>query len=178
MNLSSTKNAAFHCDFTHAAPDAGCYRLKMLSSQLETVVLKTIREQAQTILNSMDISSSQYDYSAGYTEQNVRIDDAKCSIYERFVLGEINANEYKMQKAELDVEHDRAKSTQALFEKESTNRVACDSFRQIAGEAHKKKKLSQQLVDGLIDRVRVFPDGRIEIVWKITAVEPVIREVN
>ena len=40
MKLSVTRNAAFYCDFTRVAPDAECFRLKMLAGELEAIVFR------------------------------------------------------------------------------------------------------------------------------------------
>ena len=47
MRLSSTKNTSFHCQYTHAAQDAICHRFRILESELKTIVLKQVCEQAQ-----------------------------------------------------------------------------------------------------------------------------------
>ena len=162
LKLSSTKNAAFHCEFTRAAPDAECYRLKFLASELEAVVMKFIREQAREILKSTNTSP----LCTESTGQIAQIENAKIALYERYVLGEISAVEYKTEKTGLDAAFDRAKSIQATVSRESVDKAASENLRQMAGDALKKKKLTQEFVDAFVDRVRVFPGSLIEIVWK------------
>jgi hypothetical protein len=50
MRLSSTKNAAFHCWFTHSAPDIACHKLRIQSRELEDVVREMVVRQANIVL--------------------------------------------------------------------------------------------------------------------------------
>jgi len=161
MRLSSTKNAAFHCAFTHAAPDVECHRLKILGSELEAAVMKSIREQARAVLKSMSDSPP----TTAQESQVTQIEDVKRSLYERFILGEINVDEYKTAKAGLDAAFDRAKSTQKIA-RESASKTVDDDLRKIAEDAVKAKNLTRPVVEGLVERVKVFPGGRVEVAWK------------
>jgi hypothetical protein len=42
-----------------------------------------------------------------------------------------------------------------------------DELRKIAGAVQETDKLNRSLVDLLIDKVYVYPDNQIEIVWKV-----------
>jgi hypothetical protein len=166
MKLSSTKNAAFHCDFTCAAPDAECFRLKILGSELETAVMDSAREQVRAILKNADLPSCS-EHQSGYGEQIKRIEGDKCSLYERYVVGEISTDEYKSCKTQLDAEFEMAKQSQALFLKDTATNTMNESLRQIAGDALKYRKLSNELADALIEKVHVYPGSRIEVVLKM-----------
>ena len=167
MKLSSTKNAAFHCDFTRAAPDAECYRHKMLGIELEAIVLAQIRKQARAILKSMDDTMSQAVPKTELESRITQIEDAKLALYEKFVFGEIGADEYTSEKSGLDDELTRMKNAGAILAKEAAKKASVVGFRQAAEDALKAKKLSQPIVDALIVRVCVYPDGRVEVVTKV-----------
>ena len=174
MKLSSTKNAAFHCGFTHAASDAVCYRLKMLASDLEPIVLYAIRKQARAILK---IAGDSPVYSEQSTEQSAQITEieaAKCVLYEKYVNREISADEYKAAKAGIDADLERARIVKAVLAKENAKKVSFDGFKQIAAEVVMTKKLTCEITDILIDRVRVYPGGRVEISWKTHDADSVI----
>jgi hypothetical protein len=166
MKLSSTKNAAFHCDFTRFASDAECYRLKILKSDLEETVLKGVRQQARAIIKSAGAPSQPQP-----TEGNVHIkhiEEAKRALYERYVLGEIGAEEYNAAKTGLDTEHEQMKSVLSILAEKTAKKAAIDGLRQIATDTLKVKKLLHPVVDALIDKVLVFPGNRVEVVWKLS----------
>ena len=167
MKLSSTRNAAFHCAFTRVAPDTECYRLKVLASELEVTVLKQIQEQAQAILLSVDGSTSKSNPKTDMDGQTKQIEDAKLALYEKYVIREIAAEEYKAEKAVLDVELEQAKNAQVILAKEAAQKASVAGLRQIAEDTLKAKTLSKSITDVLIDKILVFPGGRVEIVTKI-----------
>jgi hypothetical protein len=149
----------------------------MLGSELESVVLKQLRGYARAILKSADGSQSPAPTPESET-QITEVDDAKCVLYERYVLREIGADEYRAAKDKLDVELNRIKNAQAILTKETAKKVSIAALRQVAGDAAKAKTLSQPIVDALIDRVRVSPGERVEVVWKIAISDSKITEVK
>ena len=116
MQLSQTRNTAFHCSFTRSAPDTECYRLKKSTAELESIVFRIIREQAKAVLARIsDTSNDAMPLNAH--ESNIgRIEDAKYALYERYVLREITADEYRAAKTALDSEIDREKRAQAALD--------------------------------------------------------------
>jgi hypothetical protein len=165
MKLSATRNAAFHCDFTRVAADAECYRLKMLASELEPAVFNYIRKQTRAILKSAEESPAHPEPSMEQSARITEIEAAKRALYEKYVTREISAGEYKAVKTGLDADLERVRIVKAVLTKETAKKASIDGFKQIAADAVKAKKLSQPLVNGLVDRVRVYPGGNIEIDW-------------
>ena len=124
--------------------------------------MKSVRYKARVILSEMDSALPQVE-PHGNEELLSRIGEAKCDLYEKYVLGKIDADTYRAEKAKLDAEHDRAKSVSAMFTNASATKSVYDGLRQILTDVLKKKKLSVEIVDALIGTVRVFPDGRAEV---------------
>jgi hypothetical protein len=166
MMLSATQNAAFQCVFTRAAPDAKCCRLKMPGTELEASVFLQVREQARAILANESATANEASPQSACEAQFKRIEDEKRTLYERFALGGISVDEYKAAKVNLDAALDREKRAQAALAKEAMAKAVKIGLRQLAGDVLKKRKLSKELADALIDKVRVYPGNRIEIVWK------------
>ncbi len=164
MQLSQSSNPAFHCHFTRAAPDAGCYRLKISAAELEAIVFRQIREQG--VLISECGTPDNANSKNAQVRQPERIEDKKRSLYEAFVLGEISADDYRAAKVSLDVEYDREKRAQTALTKDTSTRMANKGLRQLAEDALKQNKLTEELADALIDKVLVYPGSRIEVVWK------------
>lgn len=178
MKLSSTRNAAFHCDFTRVAPDAECYRLKVVASELEAVVLRQIREQARAVLKSVDDPASQTKPKTDVDGQIARIEEAKLALYEKYVVRAITAEEYQSEKIVLDTDLGHAKNAQAVLIKEAAQKASIANLRQDAEDALKAKKLSKQVLDALVERVSIYPDNRIKIAWNGLAGESTIIEVK
>jgi uncharacterized Zn finger protein (UPF0148 family) len=178
MKLSSTRNAAFHCDFSRVAPDAECYRLKIVASELEAVVLKQIREQAKSILHNADDPSLQTKPKTDVDGQIARIEDAKLALYEKYVVRAITAEEYQSEKTVLDTDLGHAKNAQAVLIKEAAHKASVAGLRQIAEDALKAKKLSMQVLDALVERISIYPGNRIEIAWNGLTGESTIIELK
>lgn len=133
--------------------------------ELEAIVMKSIREQTKDILkDSYELSP---ELLSSHEKRLAQIKSAVCTLYERYVIGEINAAEYKAEKAMLDTEHERVNNDQAVIEKDLTNQAVRDSFNQTASNALSSNELTTEIADALIDSVRVYPDSRIEIIWKM-----------
>ena len=178
MKLSSTRNAAFHCDFTRAAPDAECYHLKMIASELEAVVLKQIRQQAKAILQSASDLASQAKPKTDMDEQIARIEEAKLTLYEKYVTKEITADEYRIEKTGLDADLEWALIAQTVLVKEAAQKASVAGLRQAAGDALKVKKLSKPVIDTFVDKVLIYPGSRIEIAWSVSTDNSNITEVK
>ena len=122
----------------------------MLVSTLEKEVFECIRNQALVILKNTDGSLAEDNSASEHMESAIR------TLYEQFVLGEISPDDYKTAKTELAAASNRAKPAHN------------NDLRKIAGDALKAKKLTQPLVEGLIEKVNIYPGGRVEIIGKET----------
>jgi hypothetical protein len=165
MRVSCTRNATFQCHYTFAVPDAECYRLKILSEELEAIVLKQIHMQARAIIKRADNPPPE-PLTVQDAQMNL-INDEKCAVYERYINREITAEELKAAMGAFEDDSVRVRNAQAILVKEAAKKESINGFRQIAADAVKAKTLNRELADALIDRVRVHPDGGVEIVWKI-----------
>ncbi len=97
--------------------------------------------------------------------------ESKRLLYEQFVAGEIGAASFKEQKSVLDERLSKTKSTFATM-KAKANEVQCHDNRQrqrqlLLNEIQAAGTLSNELAERIIDHINVYPDKRIEIVYKI-----------
>jgi len=136
------------------------------ASELESHVLRSIQEKVDITFGEIGEASLLSGLQNNQSELLVQAQKAKLTLYERFVLGEITADEYKSVKAGLDATATRAKQVQVAYKKDATRQASFDEFKKIAGDTLNSGELTAQLVDSLIDKVYVFTDHRIEIVWK------------
>ena len=129
-------------------------------------MLENIREQAQMVLNSANDFSPSSECQIAQEVQIKQIEDAKRALYERFILKEICASEFKAENDTLNAELESAKRTKAAFKSETEKSDAIDELRKIARAAFAATELTQSIVDGLIDKICVYPNRRIEVTWK------------
>ena len=100
--------------------------------------------------------------------------------YERFIRCEIGIDEFKAAKAPLDAEIERLVLTHETLMSEIGKMAEANELRkqlrELTETAFKDNTLTQPLADLLIDRVNVFPDGKVDIVWKLSMFESVERK--
>ena len=171
MRVSNTRNAAFHCRFTLPAPDAECHRLRVLKSELESVVMESIKRQAKAVKASVflvsDTNSLPSPAVVDYECRIEKLQDEKQRLYESFVIGDISRDEFMAKKSNADAELERVRQIlEAILSQAKANAPDTEAVV-IAKKALRKRILSKELVDMLIDKVLVYPDNRIEIVWRL-----------
>ena len=176
MRLSNTRNMRFRCLFTRAASDAECYRLSISAQELADMLFDVILKQVQVILNidCLDMVNSLDRTAAHLSEiekQIAKCHDAKCRLYERMTLGEIDVETYKAEKAGLEENIGRLDTVLSKLvsdnEKNLAAKAANDDLRRAAESASAEKTLTRSLVDTLISKVYIYPGDRVEIEWKV-----------
>lgn len=175
--LSRIGNATFRfvCRHTLADEKAPCHGLKIEETELESVVYTVLRKQAQIILGAADEDADGLEAlsakQAGYRQQVSEIQEQKRVLFEQIVLHELSEQEYRMKKGVLDAELTRLQEVQAALSTQLSQRQADEQTknanRLLAEKVVDIGKLNTELVDMLIDRVYVYPQQNIEIVWKI-----------
>lgn len=129
----------------------------------------TIRSQASCVLGNRDLRSAEL--TASHQEEHTKrlcdLQECKRELYEQFVLGGLDNDEYKARKSEMDVLIADVKNViaAAAEQAKSAREEYEESLRQkkIADELNAADTLTKSLADLLIKRVYVFPDNRIEI---------------
>jgi len=176
MTRRPTGNYPFVCRYTRVDKNAPCRGLKIKEADLEAALYEILSKQAQIILNldSLDNAGQLEVQLAEQAEYDRKIEgrlERKKTLYERFVLQEISAVEYKSEKADIDRELDRLRKIQAGL-KAKTSQMQMDekaksARMKLAREAAGAGGLTAELAETLIDRVYVYPGDRVEIVWKM-----------
>lgn len=92
-------------------------------------------------------------------------------MFEQMILHELSEQEYRTKKAVLDTELSRLQAVQAAvstqLSQRQTDEQAKSANERLAQKVVSAEGLSSDLVAELIDRVYVYPDKNIEIVWKV-----------
>ena len=176
MLRTSEKSPWFRCWHSDVDDTAPCHGLKILECDLESAVYEILSNQARIILNLDDLASADaLDIQrAKQSEYHSRIEDCidkKQALYEQLSLKKITANEYKVRKAEIDRELEHLKqihsAVTAQIEQVQMDEKTRQAQKELAREVVKSGKITDDLANTLIERVYVYPDNEIEIVWKM-----------
>ncbi|MCL2082143.1 MAG: hypothetical protein FWH04_02755 [Oscillospiraceae bacterium] len=132
--------------------------------ELSALLLKAIRKQAKKS-NFADLPApSESALSCQITGQK----KDGLALYERLVRKEITADEYK---ATHDAEIDRLTRNQAALKEELRTQAAgqktAGQLQKLLETSGKAQKLPQLFVDLLINRVDIYPRGKVTADWKI-----------
>ena len=175
--MSFTNKRNFSCIFSRASSDFVCHGLKISAKKLQQAVFDTLRLQIGCVLGTEDILHETIIRTADLREHEQKIQqlqDEKRQLYEQYVTGELNAERYKIKKAELEVQLTLEKnicSTAAAQAKSAqTNYETAIKRNEIINELNISDTLTKALDELLIERVYVFPDNRIEIVYKTRSI--------
>ena len=153
-----------------------CHGLTIFEAELEGMLYEILSKQAQVILNVADLSNAgmldvQLAEQAEYDKQINRCLDQKRALYEQFILKQITMADYKSEKADVDSELDRLREIHSNL-KVQTSQMEMDkktksARTELAQEVVGAGGLTAGLADTLIDRVYVYPNNQVEIIWKM-----------
>ena len=176
MQRTDNKNHIFQCRHSSLDVAAPCHGLTIFETELEGMLYEILSKQAQIILNVADLSNAgqldiQLAEQAEYDKQIGCYLEQKRTLYEQFILKQISMEDYKSQKAAVDSELDRLRTihsnlkvrTSQMEMDEKTKSARTELAREVVGAGG----LTAGLADTLIDRVYVYPNNQVEIVWKM-----------
>ena len=167
----------YKCDYFSKCDKAEpCYNLSILEEELHTVIFDIISKQAEIIFNTSNIgtisaSTLQSEQQAEIQTQIESYKREKQLLYEKLMGKEITAIEYQVMKKSFDekigLAQQQLERCRKQIEESKLTAKTTSEMKKIAKEIQQENTLSQRLADTLIDKVFVYPDKRIEIVWKI-----------
>ena len=175
LSRIAQKTPFFMCRHSQADPTSRCYTLRINAADLEQAVFQTLKKQMELCLpNSTDGSAHMGAYIAErseYEQQVGALEDSKQTLFERFIMGEIDMDTYKTEKALYDEKIMRtnnayaaiaakAKQKQEELDRQSSRSDVWSAITESTG-------LTPELVDLLIEKVLVFPGNRIDIIYKV-----------
>ena len=173
---NSAQSHSFFCRHSRVDESAPCHGLSIRESELEDVLYQLISKQAQIILNmdtladgkAMDVSLAEV------TEYSKQIENGKSmkrSLYEQLLCHEITLDEYKTRKAEIDKKLERLEQMAASLKRQAEQMRMDEEIKNtrqdLAQAAASADRLTTELADALIERVYLYPDHQIEVVWKV-----------
>ena len=175
LSYVANKHPYFVCRRSQAAENGPCHDLKVDAEELEQVIFQTIKAQLEAVLSIRTDGSICLDTVVAerteYEKQIEALEDSKQSLFEQYIMGEIDVATYKSEKAACDAAILKAKNAyaaiaaQAKKKTEEQNRQS--SRTEVAKAITDAEGLTPELVSLLIDKVYVFPGKRIEIAYKV-----------
>ena len=122
-------------------------------------------------LSNAEMLDVQLAEQAEYDKQINRCLDQKRALYEQFILKQITMADYKREKTAVDSELDRLREIHSNLKVQTSrmemNEKAKSARTELAREVVRTGGLTAGLADTLIDRVYIYPNNQVEIVWKM-----------
>ena len=149
--------------------------MRLNAAELEQAVFLTLKKQLEAAAPLAPNGTLRVDASvperAEYEQQIETLQDGKRTLYERYLMGEIDLNTYKAEKAACDELLLKTKNAYAAVlaqaKQKQDEQARQDSRKEASKAIFDADTLTTELAELLIDRVLVYPDKRIEIAYKI-----------
>ena len=175
LSRIAQKRPFYMCRHSTADVNSRCRDVRADAAGLEEAVLLTLKKQLEILLPVHEDGTIHLEATAAkcseYEKQLEALKDQKQALFERYLLGQIELDTYKSEKAVYDPEILKVKNAYAAVtaqEKLKREEQARQSSRQeIVHSIAAADVLTSELTNLLIEKVYVFPDNRIEIVYKI-----------
>lgn len=175
LSFYPKKNPEYGCRVSRMDDTLPCSGFQIPVADVLNAVFASVQQQllaagptssdGSPCLTLDDIHQQQYE------DQVADIMDSKRRLYEEYVAGVIDAEAFQKSKASLDETLARTKSTFAAMKaKVDETQIIQDRHQQrqqLLDDLQTEGTLSNELAERIIDRIIVYPDRRIEIVYKI-----------
>lgn len=175
LSRIAQKRPFYMCRHSTADVNSRCRDVRADVAGLEEAVLLTLKKQLEILLPVHKDGTIHLEATAAkcseYEKQLEALKDQKQALFERYLLGQIELDTYKSEKAVYDAEILKVKNAyaavtaQAKLKREEQARQS--SRQEIVHSIAEADVLTSELTDLLIEKVYVFPDNRIEIIYKV-----------
>jgi hypothetical protein len=145
--------------------------MRLNAAELEQAVFLTLKKQMEAAAPFAPDGSLRVDASvperAEYEQQIETLQDGKRTLYEHYLMGEIDLNTYKAEKAACNELLLKTKNAYAAVLAQAKQKQDEQARKEASKAIFDADTLTTELAELLIDRVLVYPDKRIEIAYKI-----------
>ncbi len=180
---SNGKSTFYYCHTPLVSDAFDCAEVHILESDIEDMVLEGLRAQAALAVELDHVWEERQDkarkgvaataraLSALKEKHSQQVQNIK-DLYESFVIGEISKTEYLAMKNAAIKERDAFSAQIAKMEASLENwgvdgtlqNRFVDNFKWYA----EVQELTDEIVSDVLDFVRIYPGGQLEIVWNFT----------
>jgi hypothetical protein len=167
---NSHENTCFRCIHSLADPSAECSKMKISAPKLDDTVLTAVKERAEGLVmagdSSLRIQTGAYGWQISECRQQLqRYMELRQKYYEQYVTHEIDRDMYMKMKSECGSGIDRLNNQLALLTQDERDRQAAQRLISVAQDVLSVSASARANVDALVEKVLVFPGGRIDIRW-------------
>lgn len=174
-NRAGGKEYHYYCRHSEADEESRCHKMRINAVELEKAVFITLKKQMEAAASLNPDGTVRLEAAAPerseYEQQIEELQDGKRLLYERYLLGEIDLDTYKVEKAACDELLLKTKNAYAVVlaqaKQKQEEQARHDNRQEAARAVFNSEGLTTELTDLLIDKVLVYPDNRIEIAYKI-----------
>lgn len=167
MPAASGNRRTFACRHSSVDKTAPCHGLKIAEAELERLLYEMMAAWARNAPNDAKSLEALTPAASGLETEIEVCQEQRRHLYEQLVLEEISVEEYKTQRAPLDETLEGLLQTRSVVESQSARKKTAKDRRSLAEKILDAGHLTAELADILLDRVDVFPDGRVEPTWKV-----------
>ena len=175
LSRTMQKTSYYYCRHSEADEESRCHKMRLNAAELEQAVFLTLKKQMEAAAPLAPDGTLRGDSSvperAEYEQQIETLQDGKRTLYERYLMGEIDLNTYKAEKAACDELLLKTKNAYAAVlaqaKQKQDEQARQDSRKEASKAIFDADTLTTELAELLIDRVLVYSDKRIEIAYKI-----------
>ncbi|MFR0985240.1 MAG: recombinase family protein [Frisingicoccus sp.] len=171
------KTIKFYCTSVRVTNSLGCYEKGYIMSAIEELVLILIRKQAALANDSIKaaklmnqtLDSSRLRHKKKTLEDKTKsCKKEKMELYEKYIAGDLERNEYLLQKNVLSEKENTYKGEldeiDRIFEETSQKEVQSLKLKNIA-QYMNLEELSIPIVEELIEVIYFYDPEHIEVVW-------------
>ena len=174
LSRTMQKTSYYYCRHSEADEESSCHKMRLNAAELEQAVLLTLKKQMEPAAPLAPDGTLRVNASvperAEYEQQIEALQDGKRTLYERYLMGEIDLNTYKAEKDACNELLLKTKNAYAAVlaqaKQKQDEQAQQDSRTETAKAIFDADTLITDLAELLIDRVLVYPDRRIEIAYK------------
>ena len=171
---NATTQPMYRCMHTHADPAAACHKMKVVTTEVDEAVMSIIKIQAELVLESGDLSALRKtgegkEQLAEHKKLIKQLGEQRQTVYEQFVMGDIDRETYRKIKTDFTAQIDKLKNLiaaikQSELESRKTKNAA-EQAKAVLGEI----LTPREIVETFVEKVHVFPNDHLEITWKFVA---------
>ena len=181
MARSKANEAAYHCRTPRVTDAWSCPTESVSERDILEMVTQGLRVQAETAVEmgqiwdeihcrkKKDRTTLRKALTTLQAEQ-ARQEQESSTLYESLVMGEISTEKYLAAKASLKQAKEKTAERTAVLEAEINNMNQDggldNRFIEAFGKYSNVEWLSEEMVTEVLDSILVYPDHRLEIVWK------------
>ncbi len=183
MTKGKKQNKTFLCASARYNPESGCKNVRCDEEQTKSILLRSIKQQCSMMESHLQMirsASKQQRSESDSLKADFRFQrrllegaqTAKMELYEDFISGKLTKEEYLKKKADLNDKEQSAKMQIALVEERLKELAQAEMQSDTVSEEESIvnkylniSSLDDALMQELVKKIVIFPDGAISIVW-------------